>query len=164
MFFNWILFNLMWLGCVFYGNIFAPFVLTWAVVYVCVNRAPIKQLLFIASVTFFGAFVDTMLMHAGFIQFPNQGQIIPFWLAMMWLSFALTINGCLSLLKHTPALQWLFGLIFAPLAYWAGINLSDASFGHPMWLTMIVIGILWSLMMLLFFGVNQRLNKAESFA
>ncbi|WP_165904970.1 DUF2878 domain-containing protein [Parashewanella curva] len=158
------LFNLMWLGCVKYGNNVAPFVLVWAIVHLWMSSKPWQQLALVSFVTFVGIFVDTVLMHAGFFQFPNQGEIIPLWLAMMWLSFALTINGCLSLLTRSKVLQWIFGMVFAPLAYWGGISMSDASFGQPFWLTLMVIGALWSILMLLFFEVNERLKKVESFA
>jgi hypothetical protein len=53
----------------------------------------------------------------------------PFWLWLLWVLFAMTLNTSLALLQTKPLwLSALAGLVFGPLTYYAGAQLGAASF------------------------------------
>jgi len=83
----------------------------------------------IALVT--GLLVDTLLQTASVIDFYGWalGSLSPFWLWLLWVMFAMTLNASLSFLQTQPL--WLSaaaGLVFGPLTYYAGAQLGAASF------------------------------------
>jgi len=83
----------------------------------------------IALVT--GVLVDTLLQTASVIGFYGWAlePLSPFWLWMLWVMFAMTLNASLSFLQTQPL--WLSaaaGLLFGPLTYYAGAELGAASF------------------------------------
>jgi uncharacterized membrane protein YhaH (DUF805 family) len=67
----------------------------------------------------------------------------PFWLWMLWVLFALTLNTSLAFLKQAPLiLSALAGLVFGPLTYIAGAQLGAASFDKT-WPHVIMLGVTW---------------------
>ena len=78
-----------------------------------------------------GVLADTLLQMANVISFYGWalGPVSPFWLWMLWVLFAMTLNASLSFLQKLPLLlSALGGLAFGPLTYYAGAQLGAASF------------------------------------
>ena len=76
-----------------------------------------------------GILVDTALQYLSVIQFYGWalGPLSPFWLWMLWLMFALTLNASLAFLKNRSlAIPAALGAIFGPLTYYAGATLGAA--------------------------------------
>jgi hypothetical protein len=78
-----------------------------------------------------GVVLDTLLQAASVIHFDGWSLAFfsPFWLWLLWVLFAMTLNASLSFLKTQPL--WLSaaaGLLFGPLTYYAGAKLGAASF------------------------------------
>jgi len=83
----------------------------------------------IALVT--GVLADTLLQMLNVISFYGWalGTVSPFWLWMLWVLFAMTLNASLSFLQKLPLwLSAVAGLAFGPLTYYAGAQLGAASF------------------------------------
>lgn len=83
----------------------------------------------IALVT--GVLADTCLQMVNIISFYGWalGPVSPFWLWMLWILFAMTLNGSLSFLQKLPLwLSAVAGLAFGPLTYYAGAQLGAAAF------------------------------------
>jgi hypothetical protein len=83
----------------------------------------------IALVT--GVLADTLLQMLNVISFYGWalGPVSPFWLWMLWVLFAMTLNASLSFLQKLPLwLSAVAGLAFGPLTYYAGAQLGAASF------------------------------------
>ena len=92
-----------------------------------------------------GIATDSLLQYAGVMQFNglSVAGLSPFWLWMLWVLFALTLNSSLAFLKSkTLALSALAGSLFGPLSYYAGAKLGAASWEGPMfpWLP---LGLAW---------------------
>jgi hypothetical protein len=78
-----------------------------------------------------GLLVDTLLQTTAVIGFNGLalGHLSPFWLWMLWVMFALTLNTSLAILQTQPLwLSALAGLVFGPLTYIAGAKLGAAVF------------------------------------
>lgn len=86
------------------------------------------QLALIALVL--GVVVDTLLQTWGVIHFEGLAwaPLSPYWLWMLWILFALTLNASLAFLRSLPlAVSAVAGGIFGPLTYHAGAALGAAS-------------------------------------
>jgi hypothetical protein len=158
MFKNSILFNLAWFGCVLLGDIFALAVLVWAFFHFFATRTVKSELTVVALVTSIGLFVDSTLMTFDVLIFTDETYPIPFWLAMIWLAFAMTLNGYLRVLQHSVLLQCFVGAIFPPLSYFAGQSLGAVSFGYSTLETIPILSVLWGILLPLFFYLNKIIS------
>ena len=96
-----------------------------------------------------GVVIDTALQYATVIQFDGWAlaPLSPFWLWMLWVLFALTLNTSLAFLKQAPLiLSALAGLVFGPLTYIAGAKLGAASFDNSL-PHIAILGVTWMLAM-----------------
>ena len=78
-----------------------------------------------------GLVIDTVLQATSVIHFYGWSLafLSPFWLWLLWVLFAMTLNTSLAFLQTKPL--WLsasVGLVFGPLTYYAGAQLGAASF------------------------------------
>jgi hypothetical protein len=77
-----------------------------------------------------GLAVDTLLQATSVVVFYGWSLafLSPFWLWLLWVLFAMTLNASLGFLQAKPL--WLssaLGLVFGPLTYYAGAQLGAAS-------------------------------------
>lgn len=78
-----------------------------------------------------GVAIDSMLQATSVIHFYGWSLafLSPFWLWLLWVLFAMTLNTSLAFLQTKPLwLGSLLGLVFGPLTYYAGAQLGAASF------------------------------------
>jgi hypothetical protein len=113
-----------------------------------------------------GILLDSALQYFSVIGFYgwSLGPLSPFWLWMLWVMFALTLNASLAFLKEQSLIiSAILGLIFGPLTYYAGAKLGaaelDASISHIVWL-----GVAWMLAMpfMVFTVQNLSLTSKDS--
>ncbi|WP_337880805.1 DUF2878 domain-containing protein [Rheinheimera sp.] len=154
---NSCLFNLCWFACVYWGNGVAGLVLVWACMHLWLSPAAKTEAALLFGVTCTGVLVDSLWMLGSVLVFPGQPTLLPFWLVMLWLAFAMTLNGYLSLLKGKVLLQSLTGAVAGPLSYWAGQQLGAVEFGLPLSWVLPLLGLVWALLLPAFFWLNQRL-------
>jgi hypothetical protein len=92
---------------------------------------PLAEVKLAAIALFTGVLADTLLQMFNVISFYGWalGPVSPFWLWLLWVLFAMTLNASLSFLQKLP-LGWsaVAGLAFGPLTYYAGAQLGAASF------------------------------------
>jgi Protein of unknown function (DUF2878) len=96
-----------------------------------------------------GVVVDTALQYALVIDFYGWAlpPLSPFWLWMLWVLFALTLNTSLAFLKQAPLIiSALAGLVFGPLTYIAGAKYGAASFDNTL-PHIAILGVTWMLSM-----------------
>jgi len=75
--------------------------------------------------------LDSSLQYFSVISFYGWSllDLSPFWLWLLWIMFALTLNSSLSFLQKLPlSLSAAAGFLFGPLTYYAGAKLGAASF------------------------------------
>ncbi len=92
---------------------------------------PWEEIQLAAIALVIGVVVDTLLQAASVIDFYGWSLAFfsPFWLWLLWVLFAMTLNASLSFLQTTPRwLSALAGLVLGPLTYYAGAKLGAASF------------------------------------
>ena len=77
-----------------------------------------------------GIAIDSLFQFFSVMQFHGLSiwGLSPFWMWMLWVLFALTINTSLAFFKSKPlVLSALAGFVFGPLSYYAGAKLGAAS-------------------------------------
>ena len=105
--------------------------LALAVLHVVFAAKPWEEIQLAAIALVIGVVVDTLLQAASVIDFYGWSLAFfsPFWLWLLWVLFAMTLNASLSFLQTTPRwLSALAGLVLGPLTYYAGAKLGAASF------------------------------------
>jgi hypothetical protein len=105
--------------------------------------------------------VDSSLQYFSVISFYGWalGPLSPFWLWMVWVMFALTLNYSLAfLLNRHLLLSAIAGLLFGPLSYIAGAKLGAAGFDNSL-SHLAVLGMIWMLTLpaLVFISKNSFL-------
>ena len=105
--------------------------LVLASLHVAFATKPWQEVQLAAIALALGIAIDTLLQATSVIQFYGWSLafLSPFWLWLLWVLFAMTLNTSLALLQTKPLwLSALLGLVFGPLTYYAGAQLGAASF------------------------------------
>jgi len=162
---NAAVFQIGWLCCVlaganhvpWLGTLTALFIVTWHIIHA---NGPRNELLLILSAGIIGAVWDSLLVYAGWLQYPS-GTLIdntaPHWIVAMWMLFATTLNVSLEWLKQRPALAAALGAAAGPAAYFAGYKLGGVEI--PDFTTaMTALALGWALFMPILMALANRLD------
>jgi hypothetical protein len=120
-------------------------------------RAEFALLLLCGAV---GGAWDSLLVAQGFVTYPSgnfAAGVAPYWIVMMWMLFATTLNVSMGWLKGRPLLAAGFGLVGGPLSYLAGQKLDGIVLVEPV-SAMIALGVGWALMMPALLLLAERFN------
>ena len=106
-----------------------------------------------------GLVVDSLQLAAGVFTFP-QGQLVR-WLPppcfpVLWLQFATTLCYCMRWLSGRYVLAAFFGLLLAPMAFFAGERFGAIEFPAPRLLHFAMLGFVWSAVVPLLVFVADR--------
>ncbi|MEN9329911.1 MAG: hypothetical protein RLZZ484_1099 [Pseudomonadota bacterium] len=107
-----------------------------------------------------GIAVDTLLQSFAVIHFEGRawGWLSPFWLWMLWVLFALTLNSSMAFLKRLPLLiSAAAGLVFGPLSYLAGAALGAASL-HRSLFELSTLALAWMLALPVLVWMAQKIS------
>jgi len=170
---NSAVFQTGWLCCVIAGAQHLPWLGTLTAILIVawhINHAvnPRNELALILSAGVIGAIWDSLLVYAGWLQYPS-GTLIegtaPHWIVAMWLLFATTLNVSLRWLKHRPLLAAVVGAAAGPAAYFAGYKLGGVQI--PDFTTaMTALALGWAVLMPFLMFLSNRLDgtKYKSFS
>jgi len=160
---NVIAFQVGWFACVLgaalgwplIGTAVALAIVAWHVRQARPARAELALILIAAAI---GALFDSVLTALRWIVYPI-GTLIPgtapYWIVMLWMLFATTLNVSLSWLKHRLAVAIVFGAIGGPLAYLGGAKLGALELANrPAALLALALG--WAILMPMLLAVASR--------
>ena len=154
--FNALAFNLIWFGCILYGNVFVPVVILLIITHLVLVNTWREELKLILLVSAIGISVDSFLVNINFFIFPQSNVIIPIWLIAIWCAFAATINHSLAFLKNYGWAQFVSGAIAAPLSYLGGVKLNAVNLGFSLPLSLMVLSATWLVLMPTFIYLSKR--------
>jgi len=162
---NAAVFQIGWLCCVlaganhvpWLGTLIALFIVTW---HISRANGPRNELLLILSAAIIGAVWDSLLVYAGWLQYPS-GTLIentaPHWIVAMRMLFATTLNVSLKWLKQRPLPAAALGAVAGPAAYFAGYKLGGVLI--PDFTTaMTALALGWALFMPSLMALSNRLD------
>jgi hypothetical protein len=94
-----------------------------------------------------GGILDTAQLWAGVFAF-TSGVVVewlpPPWMTLLWIQFATTFHFSMSWLSGRYVLCACFGLVGAPLAFFAGERLGAIDFLSPRLFHYVCLALLWS--------------------
>ena len=145
---NLVIFQLGWFVCVLGGNLLA---VAYTIIALLIHqRYQVKrksEWKLIALVTLVGITWDSLLVFSGLIFYPEASWLgLPVWMVCLWILFATTFMHSLLWLGQYLWLAAGFAAVFGPLSYWAGVEVSNASFGASISTSILVIGIGWAIL------------------
>lgn len=95
---NAILFNALWLGLVAIGNPFIPLAIAGLCFHLYIVDQPLHEAKIIAAIAAVGLLTDVLLTFSGIFIFEHT----PYWLLVLWLAFASTMNHSLKWVARIP--------------------------------------------------------------
>ena len=99
----------------------------------------------------FGLILDSLWQASGLIEFKLALPFIaPIWILLLWITFALTFNHSLTWLKKSPWFPIVFGMIGAPLSYYAGTRLEAVSYPGGALLISVFLSTSWAVVTFFF--------------
>ena len=131
---NAVLFQCLWFLAILVGADWALLAMIPLALHAIVTVGGIKRLAPFAVVVLWGVTVDSLLCTTGIYQ-PAEARamllgVVPVWLAMMWIGFALTVPLSLSSLVRKRVLFIALSGIAGPLSYLGGERLGALSIVH----------------------------------
>lgn len=165
-FVNFTAFQIGWFACVLGGAYRLPWLgagIALLLIAVHLKRAlqPSQELILILSAGLLGAVLDSLPVSLGLFQYPSGSlaeNIAPYWIIVMWMLFATTLNISLRWLKGRPFMAGLLGTIGGPLAYYGGSKLGGMTFLDPAALGILVLALNWTLAMPLLMALADRFD------
>ena len=112
-------------------------------------RRPGQELILVLSCAAIGAVFDSVLVAAGWVQYPSgliREAVAPYWIITMWMLFATTLNVSMRWLRGKQKLAAIFGLLGGPLAYIAGQKLGGINLVNE-FAALAALGIGWAVIM-----------------
>ena len=153
-------FNLAWLGLVLYGNNFSVIALLWLAFHLYKVTQRKAEITLILLVCLIGTTIDTGLLHLGVFTFTTE-YLIPFWLIVLWACFGATLNHSLAFLTRAKRWQLFCGLLFPPLSYIAGANLSAVTLNYSTLTTYFILSMVWGPLMIWLYLLKTQIFAIE---
>ena len=164
---NAILFQLVWFVCVLAGNVWAVVAtLVFLVLHHVYFMHTRREWRLIVAFLALGVVIDGSLFQLGLF-LPNVDTLVqadnsltawfpPVWLMCLWVSVATLFVHSLAFLRARYVLSALMGTTGPVLSYFAGANLAGIGLAEPVWLTLVVVAIVWALVLPLGFWLSEK--------
>jgi len=158
-----------WFACVLgaaHGKawIGALVVAVLACAHLALTHAKRRELLFLCVVTICGWTWECAVVRTGWLRYPGDAATAyaPYWMASLWLLFALQINAVFRWLRGRWMIAALLGGIAGPLSFRAGAALGAAHLIAPVAaLALIAAGWMVWLPALVWFGEKAETSGPE---
>jgi len=159
---NFFAFQAGWFACVLSAAHGEPWLgVAVALVVVGLHLAavhrPAIELRLIGAAVAMGLFLDSLLVAAGWLEYPNgqlAGGLAPYWILALWALFATTMNTSLRWMRNRYLLAAVFGLIGGPLSYLAGQRLGAVRFNGE--IGTVALAVVWATAMPLLVKLSER--------
>ena len=129
-------------------------------------RGRIHLLLPAVIVGIVGYAVDNAYVATGLLTFSDPGvALAPYWMALLWVNFALIVEHGLAWLNDRPWLAAALGAVGGPMAYFAGVRLELITLTALTPLVLGIIGLTWAAAMPLliyFLGADATTRSAPN--
>ena len=109
-------------------------------------RSALQSLIWVTLVMLAGIGMDAVFFKSGTFVANPLPEVVPIWLACLWLNFALAVRFAFVFLHGRLWLSSLFGLIGGPVSYLIGAKIGgEVSLAEPLWFTMALLALAWSI-------------------
>lgn len=143
--YNALLFQIAWLACVIGGDQVAVCVAAIVVlVHLRYVSGDLHEILLLAKILMLGILVDSAFLFFGLLTSASVLPLPPLWLASLWLVFATTLMHSLAFFQRYRIVAPVVGFISGALSYKAGTSLSAIALAEPQWVSLGIVGLVWS--------------------
>ena len=153
---NAVFFQLGWFACVL--SIRQPGLLLAAcalllvqLLWIC-DRGEWRAVLAVAAV---GWLIDSIWLQLGVLTIPNVHNLLPLWLAMLWLLFATTLRHSLGWTARHWWLSSLLGALGGPLSYLSGATLAGLGVPWDAVSDLLLLSLSWALLLPALHGLTR---------
>ena len=95
-----------------------------------------------------GFAVDNAYVASGLLEFRDPAfALAPYWMALLWVNFALIVEHGLVFLQGRPVVAAVLGAFGGPSAYYAGVKLGLIQLTSPPVVALGIIALTWALAM-----------------
>jgi hypothetical protein len=145
---NLAIFQAGWIVCVVGGDLYA---IVYTAIALLIHHWYVleknSEWQLIAIVTVVGSLWDILMALSGMLYYADSGFLgIPIWLICLWALFATTFMHSLSWFSRYLWIAAVFAAVMGPASYWFGSELSDAYFGTPILISLVVMAVGWSIL------------------
>ncbi|NVK21757.1 MAG: DUF2878 domain-containing protein [Kangiellaceae bacterium] len=167
---NFILFQSIWLACVIgaaNNNMISAWILFATLVYwqlFCSKNRNSKDLYFVATLLPMGMVIDSLWVYFKLIEYKElwpSSSLAPYWIGVLWVTFALSLNHSMKWLFDHPKIALIFGALGGPLSYLAAQRLG-AIIIDRLYLTLMLLSLAWLLTMGIILYLNKKLDNKET--
>lgn len=162
---NLIAYQMAWLACIVgaaSANPLLGVIVTGIVLalHLVISRRRWAELKLIVAVGLLGGVWEFLLMRLSGVEYlaNSSPALPPMWIIALWMSFATTLNVSLRWLQPRPLLAAGLGLLFGPLAWWAGQAMGALRLTHH-WSDLGLLALGWAIIMPLLMVVARQLEK-----
>ncbi|KEK27581.1 DUF2878 domain-containing protein [Shewanella xiamenensis] len=107
-----------------------------------------------------GIAIDTLLTLFGVFEF----TVLPWWLACLWLHFALSLHHSLVFMRALPIiLQVILGGVFGSLSYIAGAQFNAVTLPFGESISMIILAVVWTILLPLFIKISRSYRQIRRY-
>ncbi|WP_078085806.1 DUF2878 domain-containing protein [Microbulbifer mangrovi] len=108
-------------------------------------RGALRTLVWVAVVTVSGCVMDSLLFRFGLFETSSQIVLLPVWLSLLWVNFALALRFAFHFLQRKFWVAALFGAIGGPASYLVGAKINaSVSLAEPLGLSLAILAGLWT--------------------
>lgn len=121
-----------------------------------------RKLILLATAGLAGYVADSLLVIAGWMEFPPQaglGWPSTAWMTALWVNLAAALRVFPAFLRENPLTAGAAGALGGPLAYLAGESLGALSLQSLR--SVALVGAEWALALPLLFALDRKLQTAE---
>ncbi len=158
---NGLVFQLSWPICVLGGSAVAAWATTACLSFhLWMIQERRTEVIFLFCVGAIGFVFDLTLLQTGLLQSTTTMQ--PLWMFCLWLLFATTVGYAMQWFQRHMLTSAVFAGVFAPLSYSAGAGLTDIDLRGPEWLTLVLIGCAWAIVLPTVLFLRNRIAHHSS--
>ena len=156
--YNYMSFYIGWTACLYgaakgWPYIGPAMVALFAAVHLYIHPEAKKESVWILGVSVLGCLGDTLVVAGGVFSYAQPFHntfITPLWYVSIWVLFATTLRLSLRWILESLPIAILFGLVGGPLSFYVSARIGAIDFQKPIWISLVVLGIAWSIYMGLF--------------
>ena len=141
---SFVWFQAVWFYAVAYTGQAIPLMLLSLGFHFLVSPTRVSDLVNVLTIGPIGCSADYLLTYWGIFTF-EQSLLIPGWLILLWVHFAVTLNHGMTWLEKLPLyIQIIFGGVFGALSYYAGAKMGAVELDSNLILSLFSLAVIWA--------------------
>jgi hypothetical protein len=153
---NALWFQLIWFAAILYQQQAIYLMLSSLLLHFLLSPHKLVDLKLMATVAGIGILCDGILSYSHVFIFPDQ-SLLPAWLGLLWLHFALALNYSLVWLNRFHyRIVAIIGLAAGAVNYFAAYKLGAVEFGYSVNVSLFIVAVIWMVSLPVYIIMQKR--------